>query len=75
MDIMLALRDSPKSPTKLMYVTNVSWMPVQECLRNLVLRGLIIESDHKSRRKVYSLTEKGRNLVDQYSRFMKELVI
>lgn len=75
MDIMLALSNGPQSPTKLMYLSNLSWIPLKECLRNIVSRGLVVVSDHKSKRKVYSLTEKGRSIVEQYRGFMKELVL
>ncbi|MFQ5969908.1 MAG: winged helix-turn-helix domain-containing protein [Nitrososphaerales archaeon] len=72
-DIMTALTDGPKSPTRLMYRTNLSWAPLQECLSYLLTQGLVEESKHSFRRKLYGLTEKGKNLLSQHADLMKEL--
>ena len=73
MDIMMALSDGPKNPTRLMYTTNLSWAPLQECLKTLITQGLVAESDHNSNRKVYSLTQKGTTIISRYREFTNEL--
>lgn len=73
MDIMTALADGHKNPTRLMYTTNLSWAPLQECLKTLITQGLVIESDHSSNRKVYSLTQKGNDIMGRYRDFMKDI--
>ena len=73
MDIMMALADGHKNPTRLMYTTNLSWAPLQECLKTLITQELVIESDHSSNRKVYSLTHKGSGITSRYREFAKEL--
>ena len=73
MDIMIALMDGPKNPTRLMYTTNLSWAPLQECLKALIGQGAVKESEQGSNRKSYSLTEKGINLINIYKEFATEL--
>lgn len=73
MDIMTALTDGPKNPTRLMYTTNLSWAPLQECLKALITQELVTESDHSSNRRVYSLTQKGGTIISRYMEFTKEL--
>jgi len=81
MDIIMNLYSGPKSPTKLMYATNLSWAPLKECLKNLIARGLVIESEMRSgsertsKRKVYALTQRGSNIIGRYREFMKELAL
>ncbi|MEM2759352.1 MAG: winged helix-turn-helix domain-containing protein [Nitrososphaerales archaeon] len=74
MDIMLALADGPKNPTRLMYSTNLSWAPLQECLKSLISQGAVVESERSSNRKVYSLTQKGSSIISRYQEFAKELI-
>ena len=74
MDIMMALADGPKNPTRLMYTTNLSWAPLQECLKALITQGAVVESENGSSRKTYALTQKGSNIISRYREFAKELV-
>lgn len=73
MDIMVTLAAGPKSPTRLMYTTNLSWAPLQECLTALINQGLVQESKQSFRRRRYALTEKGKYVVSRYADFMKDL--
>jgi len=73
MDIMTALSDGPKNPTRLMYTTNLSWAPLQECLKALIDQGLVQESGHNSSRKSYALTQKGSDIIGRYRDFMKDV--
>jgi len=70
---MTALADGSKNPTRLMYTTNLSWAPLQECLKSLMSQGLIQESGHNSSRKSYALTEKGNDIMNRYRDFMKDV--
>lgn len=72
MDILMALEDGPKNPTRLMYATNLSWAPLQECLRALIMHGSVMESEQTTNRKVYALTQKGSSIIGRYREFMKE---
>ncbi len=73
MDIMTALTDGPKNPTRLMYTTNLSWAPLQECLKSLINQGLVQESGQNSNRKSYALTQKGNDIIGRYKDFMKDV--
>jgi len=73
MDIMIALVDGPKNPTRLMYTTNLSWAPLQECLKVLSEQGVITEVDQNSNRKTFNLTDKGKEIVNRYKSFVKDL--
>ncbi len=73
MDIMMALTDGPKNPTRLMYTTNLSWAPLQECLKTLITQQMVAESENNSSRKVYSLTQKGIAIINRYREFTREL--
>ncbi len=73
MDIMTALMDGSKNPTRLMYTTNLSWAPLQECLKSLISQGLVQESAHNSSRKSYVLTQKGTDIIRRYKDFMKDV--
>ncbi|MFQ5969646.1 MAG: winged helix-turn-helix domain-containing protein [Nitrososphaerales archaeon] len=73
MDVLVALLDGPKNPTKLMYATNLSWVPVQECLNVLINRGLVQESRRSYRRRIYTLTQTGSEMIGRYKDFLKEL--
>ena len=73
MDIMTALADGPKNPTRLMYTTNLSWAPLQECLKALIEQAAVVESEQSSNRKTYSLTQKGNNIIIRYREFAREL--
>lgn len=73
MDIMVALNDNQKNPTRLMYSTNLSWAPLQECLKTLVNESFVLESGHNSSRKSYALTEKGIDIIRRYREFMKDV--
>jgi len=73
MDIMTALTDGPKNPTRLMYTTNLSWAPLQECMKALLNQGLVQESGHNSSRKSYALTQKGNDIIGRYRDFIKDV--
>lgn len=73
MDIMTALTDGPKNPTRLMYTTNLSWAPLQECLKALINQGLVAEAGQNSSRKSYTLTQKGGEIISRYKDFMKDV--
>lgn len=75
MDIMIALTDGAKNPTRLMYTTNLSWAPLQECLKTLISQGLVEETEHNSSRKSYILTQKGNGIIGRYREFMKDVSV
>jgi predicted transcriptional regulator len=74
MDVMAKLGEGPKSPTKLMYTTNLSWTSLQETLNVLIEKGLAQETQHSYRKRLYTLTSKGTELMTRYKDFLKEII-
>jgi predicted transcriptional regulator len=65
LDILQAINNGTDRPTRIMYKTNLSWSVMQSFLAILEKRGLILIKK-ESGRTVYSLTEKGNNLLSTY---------
>ncbi len=57
-DILQALEAGAQKPTRIMYRANLSWAILQEYLRNLETKQLIVSSNEGTR-KYYRLSEKG----------------
>lgn len=74
MDLMMALSDGAKSPTRLMYITNLSWAPLQQCLRIVIDKGLVEESRTTYRRRLYALTNTGTEIMGRYKNFLRDVV-
>ncbi|MFQ5970493.1 MAG: DUF4364 family protein [Nitrososphaerales archaeon] len=72
-DIMKALTEDPKNPTRVMYTTNITWLKLQECLNLLIKNGLVQEVEGL-RSKRYAITQKGREAIGEYTAFVKELM-
>ena len=57
-------------PTRIMYGANLSWKVFQKILNNLILQGLIIESEESSKKerdvKRYTITESGMNVLKYF---------
>ncbi len=66
LDVLKAVRDGVDKPTRIMYVTNMSWNPTQELLERLVMGGhldVTEERTEKRSKKRYVITEKGLNVI------------
>lgn len=73
MDIIAALSENSKSPTRLMQLTNLQWGLLQECLKILIANGIVTEWK-RSKRKFYSLTPKGNAVIQKYREFSREVI-
>ncbi|MFQ5970625.1 MAG: DUF4364 family protein [Nitrososphaerales archaeon] len=73
MDIIMALTEEPKHPTKLMDTTNLTWTKFQQCLKELMKNGYVQEVEGLSRKR-YAITQKGRDTLDKYRRFVKDMI-
>jgi predicted transcriptional regulator len=64
-DILKAIQNGKNKPTHIMYKANLSHQMLEEYLKDLIYRKLIIvESQKKSRH--YQLTKKGHQYVQEY---------
>ncbi len=76
LDVLKAIGEGVDKPTRLMYATNMSWIPVNRILESLVDNGLvsmISTTVGKRLKRRYTITEKGISVV-KYFEGAKELV-
>jgi len=73
-DVLSAIRKGTYKPTKIMYRTNLSWKPLMEILDSLTSQELIRVKEEDSH-KVYEITEKGRNVLEYFSRAMQSIEV
>jgi predicted transcriptional regulator len=74
LDVLKAIRRGTHKPTRIMYRTNLSWKPLMEVLGSLSNQGLItveIEGSHK----FYQITEKGKNVLQYFSRALESIKV
>jgi len=67
LDVLKAVRDGVEKPTRIMYVTNMSWNPTQELLKRLVTEGYLEVTENRTEKrskKRYLITEKGLNVIN-----------
>ncbi|ABE51602.1 winged helix-turn-helix domain-containing protein [Methanococcoides burtonii] len=74
-DILKVIRESNNSisPTKLQRFSNLSFQMFEEYVKDLEKKGLIEAKPYKEKRKIYSLTDKGRTFLDKYQDFVNFL--
>jgi predicted transcriptional regulator len=67
--VLKAVRDGVDKPTRIMYLANISWNPVQKILNDLVDRGLLSMRDlskgNRNKRR-YEITEKGLSVLNYF---------
>ena len=71
MDVLLVIEDHERQ-TRIQYVANIDYLKVRTILENLIDRGFIIEDMVRTRR-LYHLTEKGRELLDRIKIVKRQL--
>ena len=71
MDVLLVIEDHDRQ-TRIQYVANIDYLKVRTILENLIDRGFIIEDMVRTRR-LYHLTEKGRELLDRIKIVKRQL--
>lgn len=72
LEVLQVVSKGESKPTRIMYKTNLSWVPLQEILEFLVSQDLLEEVELE-RRKEYFITEKGRQVL-AYFKSMMELL-
>jgi predicted transcriptional regulator len=65
LDILRVINEGIDRPTRIMYRTNLSWSVMQSFLTILESRGLV-QIKKENGRTIYSLTDKGNNLLLTY---------
>jgi len=73
-DVLKTIRKGTRKPTRIMYRTNLSWKPLMKVLHSLADQDLITvieEGNHK----FYEITEKGRNVLQYFSKAMESIKV
>ena len=65
-DILGVVSEGPTKPTHILYRANMSWRVLSSYLDFLLKRGLIEKEDQGGKRSVYTLTSKGRSILQLY---------
>lgn len=65
MDILRVISLGVEKPTRIMSIVSVSWTVMQSLLSEFLQKGLI-EEIRIGRRRIYRITEKGKNILEQY---------
>ncbi|MCW4026553.1 MAG: DUF4364 family protein [Candidatus Bathyarchaeota archaeon] len=73
-DVLKTIRKGTYKPTRIMYRTNLSWKPLMKVLGSLSDQDLISVRD-EGNHKFYEITEKGRNVLQYFSRAMESIKV
>jgi len=69
-DVLAAISGGEKRPTRIMYASNTSWTPLMVILKSMIAEGLITFDNKGRYRKVYQITEAGREWLRIYRRLL-----
>lgn len=72
LEILRVINKGENKPTRIMYSTNLSWIPLQQIIESLTSQDLIKEVELE-KRKEYAITEKGKNVLNYFDG-MKKLI-
>ncbi|MBS7639777.1 MAG: DUF4364 family protein [Candidatus Bathyarchaeia archaeon] len=72
LEVLHVISRGESKPTRIMYKTNLSWIPLQEILNFLVSQDLIEEVESE-KRKEYFITDKGKRVL-AYFKSLTELL-
>lgn len=73
LEVLRAINKGVNKPTNIMYKCNLSWMNLKEILNSLLKQNLISVIEENGRR-VYGLTDRGRDFLEYLSRAQMLLV-
>jgi predicted transcriptional regulator len=65
-DILGVVSEGPTKPTHILYRANMSWRVLSSYLDFLLKRGLIEKEDQGGKRSLYTLTTRGRSILQLY---------
>lgn len=74
LDVLRAISRGVDKPTNIMYKCNLSWANSREILSSLLEQGLITVTENENRR-IYRITERGREVLEYFSRAQGLLMI
>lgn len=74
LDVLRAISRGVDKPTNIMYKCNLSWANSREILNSLAEQGLITINKNENRR-IYRITERGREVLEYFSKAHDLLMI
>ena len=72
-DILKVMEEGEIKPSRIMYKTNLNWIPLQENLSVLISSGFIREERLKYSARYY-ITDKGQSSLSHYRQSLEELI-
>jgi predicted transcriptional regulator len=73
-DILGVVSEGPTKPTHILYKANMSWRVLSSYLDFLLKRGLIEKEEQGGKRSVYTLTVKGKSILQLYDGLRLSLI-
>ena len=67
-DVLTVIGEGEDRPTRIMYASNLSWNSLRGTLDLLVAKGYVDEALMNQRKKRYSITGKGMDVLSYYDR-------
>ena len=67
-DVLTVIKNGEDRPTRIMYASNLSWNSLRGTLDTLVRKGYVDEMYLNQKQKRYSVTNKGRDVLNYYTR-------
>jgi len=74
LDILKVVSKGTRKPTRIMYKTNLSWKPLMKVLDSLTAQGFIVE-EKEGNHVIYGITDKGKNILQYFSKAMESIEI
>jgi predicted transcriptional regulator len=66
-DILDVVSEGPTKPTHILYKANMSWKVLAVYLEYLIGRGLVDKEEQGGKRSTYTLTLKGKSILELYN--------
>ena len=73
-DVLCTIGSGIEKPTHIMYKANLSWTMMQLYTDSLIRKGLVVFEESEGKKR-YRLTEKGRQIMQQYLSIKEDLDI
>jgi predicted transcriptional regulator len=73
-DVLCTIGSGIEKPTHIMYKANLSWTIMQIYTDSLIRKGLVLFEESEGKKR-YRLTEKGRQIMQQYLSIKEDLDI
>ena len=70
LDVLRVIRRGTHKPTRIMYRTNLSWIPLMKILDSMIDQTLISKVE-EGKHVTYDITSKGKNVLEYFEKAME----